>query len=87
MDPSGRLMISGHEDATVLLYDIRGGRVLQQISSGSLHSSEIRSVRIAVPPAPLLLLAGSYDTKISIIDLRGIFLVNNYWHSYRYILV
>lgn len=29
VDPSGQLLVSGHEDASVALYDITGGRILQ----------------------------------------------------------
>ncbi len=29
VDPSGRLLVSGHEDASCVLYDIRGNRTIQ----------------------------------------------------------
>lgn len=29
VDPSGKLLVSGHEDASVMLYDIVGGKVIQ----------------------------------------------------------
>lgn len=30
VDSSGKLLISGHEDSTITLYDIIGGRVVQK---------------------------------------------------------
>ena len=43
VDPSERLMISGHEDGTCLLFDIRGNRAVQNFR---LHSADIRYVKI-----------------------------------------
>lgn len=39
VDPSGRLLVSGHEDSSCVLYDIRGGRPIQCFKP---HSSDIR---------------------------------------------
>lgn len=41
VDPSGRLLVSGHEDSSCVLYDIRGGRPIQCFKP---HSSDIRWV-------------------------------------------
>ncbi|KAG7514780.1 WD repeat-containing protein 47-like [Solea senegalensis] len=66
VDPSGRLLATGQEDSTCLLYDIRGGRIVQTYRP---HSSDIRSVRFS--PGAHHLLTGSYDNKIIISDLQG----------------
>nr|XP_061831974.1 WD repeat-containing protein 47-like [Nerophis lumbriciformis] len=66
VDPSGRLLASGQEDSTCMLYDIRGGRIVQTYCP---HSSDIRSVRFS--PGAHHLLTGSYDNKIIISDLQG----------------
>ena len=42
VDPSGRLLVTGHEDASCILYDIRGGRTVQSFKT---HTSDVRSVR------------------------------------------
>lgn len=39
VDPSGRLLVSGHEDSSCVLYDIRGNRPIQCFKP---HSSDIR---------------------------------------------
>ncbi|MEQ2172964.1 WD repeat-containing protein 47 [Goodea atripinnis] len=67
VDPSGRLLATGQEDSTCMLYDIRGGRMVQTFRP---HSSDIRSVRFS--PGAHHLLTGSYDNKIIISDLQGI---------------
>lgn len=41
VDPSGRLLVSGHEDSSCVLYDIRGNRPIQCFKP---HSSDIRFV-------------------------------------------
>lgn len=41
VDPSGRLLVSGHEDSSCVLYDIRGNRPIQCFKP---HSSDIRLV-------------------------------------------
>ncbi|XP_045906608.1 WD repeat-containing protein 47-like [Micropterus dolomieu] len=66
VDPSGRLLATGQEDSTCMLYDIRGGRIVQTYRP---HGSDIRSVRFS--PGAHNLLTGSYDNKIIISDLQG----------------
>lgn len=66
VDPSGRLLATGQEDSTCMLYDIRGGRIVQTYRP---HSSDVRSVRFS--PGAHHLLTGSYDNKIIISDLQG----------------
>ncbi|KAF7662283.1 hypothetical protein LDENG_00240030 [Lucifuga dentata] len=66
VDPSGRLLATGQEDSTCMLYDIRGGRIVQTYRP---HSSDIRSVRFS--PGAHHLLTGSYDNKIIVTDLQG----------------
>jgi len=39
VDPTGRLLISGHADSSCILYDIRGNRPIQRFYP---HTAEIR---------------------------------------------
>ncbi|XP_018116587.1 WD repeat-containing protein 47 [Xenopus laevis] len=66
VDPSGRLLASGQEDSSCMLYDIRGGRMVQSYQP---HSSDVRSVRFS--PGAHYLLTGSYDKKVKVTDLQG----------------
>ncbi|MBN3324479.1 WDR47 protein, partial [Atractosteus spatula] len=66
VDPSGRLLATGQEDSSCMLYDIRGGRMVQTYRP---HTSDVRSVRFS--PGAHYLLTGSYDTKVMITDLQG----------------
>ncbi|PRD26511.1 UNVERIFIED_CONTAM: Wdr47 [Trichonephila clavipes] len=66
VDPSGRLLVSGQEDATCMLYDIRGGRHIQYFKP---HTADIRTARFS--PRAYYLLTGSYDHKVGLIDLQG----------------
>ncbi|KAK3913900.1 WD repeat-containing protein 47 [Frankliniella fusca] len=66
MDPSGRLLVSGHEDASCVLYDVRGGRTVQCFKP---HASDIRSIRFS--PSAYYLLTAGYDNKLVLTDLQG----------------
>ncbi|XP_034559330.1 WD repeat-containing protein 47 [Notolabrus celidotus] len=66
VDPSGRLLATGQEDSACMLYDIRGGRIVQVYRP---HGSDVRSVRFS--PGAHYLLTGSYDTKVMVSNLQG----------------
>ena len=66
VDPTGRLLVTAHQDGTCRLHDIRGRRHLQTLQQ---HSGEVRSVRLS-PPATHLLSVG-YDGNLVLTDLQG----------------
>ena len=66
VDPSGRLLASGHEDASCMLYDVRGNRCVQTFNA---HTSDVRTVRFSMNA--YYLISGSYDNKIVLTDLHG----------------
>lgn len=66
VDPSGRLLVSGHEDSSCVLYDIRGNRPIQCFKP---HSADIRSIRFS--PSAYYLLTAGYDNKLVLTDLQG----------------
>lgn len=85
VDPSGRLLVSGHEDSSCVLYDIRGNRPIQCFKP---HTTDVRyafiwylfyfiyentffcrSIRFS--PSAYYLLTGGYDNKLVLTDLQG----------------
>ena len=59
-------LVTGHEDASCILYDIRGGRTVQSFKT---HSADVRSVRFS--PNAFYLLTGGYDNRLVLTDLQG----------------
>ncbi|XP_076315425.1 WD repeat-containing protein 47-like [Tachypleus tridentatus] len=66
VDPSGRLLVTGHEDSTCMLYDITGCKIIQCFQP---HNAELRTIRFS--PKARYLLTGSYDHKVILSDLQG----------------
>ncbi|XP_041986206.1 WD repeat-containing protein 47 isoform X2 [Aricia agestis] len=66
VDPSGRLLVSAHEDGACSLHDVRGARALQRFTP---HSADARSVRFS--PGAYYLLTAGYDGRVVLTDLQG----------------
>lgn len=66
VDPSGRLLVSGHDDGVCALHDIRGARSLQRFTP---HAGDVRSVRFS--PGAYYLLTAGYDGRVILTDLQG----------------
>lgn len=60
------MLVSGHDDASCMLYDIRGQRVIQTFKP---HNGDIRSVHLS--PKAYYLLSGGYDNNVVLTDLQG----------------
>lgn len=74
VDPSGRLLVSGHEDSSCVLFDIRGGRTVQCFKP---HAADIRSIRFS--PSAYYLLTAGYDNKLVLTDLQGGSLIESFF--------
>lgn len=77
VDPSGRLLVSGHEDSSCVLFDIRGGRTVQCFKP---HAADIRSIRFS--PSAYYLLTAGYDNKLVLTDLQGESFKEGLWASF-----
>lgn len=66
VENSGKLLVSGHSDGQCMLYELRGGRIIQLFKP---HSDEIRSINFS--PKSYYLLTTGYDGKIKLIDIQG----------------
>ncbi|XP_063374229.1 WD repeat-containing protein 47 isoform X1 [Cydia amplana] len=66
VDPSGRLLVCGHDDGSCALHDVRGSRALQRFTP---HTGDVRSVRFS--PGAYYLLTAGYDTRVVLTDLQG----------------
>lgn len=66
VDPSGKLLMSGHSDGTCMLYDIRGAR---QVQTFKAHEREIRSLNFS--PKCYYVLTGGYDCRVKLMDIQG----------------
>lgn len=66
LDPTGRLLVSGHQDGSCMLYDIRADCVIQSFKA---HSDEIRTLNLS--PNSHYLLTGSYDHTVRLFDIQG----------------
>lgn len=66
IEPTGKLLVSGHTDGRCMLYDIRAGRVVQLFRA---HDEEVRTLNFS--PKSYYLLTASYDHKIKLMDLQG----------------
>lgn len=66
VDPSGRLLVCGHDDGSCALHDVRGARALQRFTP---HAGDARSVRFS--PGAYYLLTAGYDGRVVLTDLQG----------------
>ncbi|RVE49610.1 hypothetical protein evm_005742 [Chilo suppressalis] len=66
VDPSGRLLVCGHDDGSCALHDVRGSRALQRFTP---HAGDVRSVRFS--PGAYYLLTAGYDGRVVLTDLQG----------------
>ncbi|XP_023941147.2 WD repeat-containing protein 47 isoform X2 [Bicyclus anynana] len=66
VDPSGRLLVCGHEDGSCALHDVRGSRTLHRFMP---HGGDVRSVRFS--PGAYYLLSAGYDGRVVLSDMQG----------------
>ena len=66
IDPTGRLLASGLQNGSCMLYDIRCGKIIQQFGA---HKNEIRTLNFS--PNSYYLLTASYDHTVKLMDLQG----------------
>lgn len=66
VDRSGKLLVSGHDDGRCMLYDIRGGGIVQLFQA---HEGEVRALNFS--PKSYYLVTGGYDGRLKLMDLQG----------------
>lgn len=66
VDPTGRLLVSGHRDGSCMLHDIRGKQTIQIFQA---HEGEIRTLNFG--PKCYYLLTASYDGQVKLMDIQG----------------
>lgn len=66
VENSGKLLASGHKDGRCMLYDIKGGKIVQLFKA---HDDEVRTLNFS--PKTYYLLTASYDRKVKLWDLQG----------------
>ncbi|KAH3797038.1 WD repeat-containing protein 47-like isoform X4 [Dreissena polymorpha] len=66
VDPTERMLCSGHEDGSVMLFDIRASRAIQSFRA---HKDECRCARFSMNA--LYLLSSSYDGRVVLTDMHG----------------
>ena len=79
VDPSGRLLCSGHEDGSVMLYDIRSSRGIQSYKP---HTEDCRSARFSMNA--MYILSGSYDKNMVLTNLDGKYKLGQYSSQTNY---
>lgn len=66
VENSGKLLVSGHKNGQCMLYELRGGRIIQSFKP---HDDEIRSVNFS--PKSYYLVTTGYDGKVKLFDIQG----------------
>jgi len=67
LSPDGQILVSGSEDGTIKMYDIKEQKELQKFVE--LHTDKVKSV--AVSPDGKFLVSGSDDKSIKIFNVEN----------------
>jgi len=64
--PSRKLIITGHEDGSIMIYDFEADKIVQNLPN--LHSDSVSC--LAISNTEMQLISGSHDGSIKVWDLR-----------------